>query len=118
MTASPPPSLQAPSLAGLESLSSVQTKGVKRQLVESKEVIRIMQTEGVARHQVTIVFSPYHHLDLNKGTSAMVFKNNYLFQIYIFHLNGANFYYLEKKKVSSSWQTPRSIRGCNTKLCG
>ena len=38
-------SVQISSLEGYESLSSVQTKGVKRQLVESKENIVLTQTE-------------------------------------------------------------------------
>lgn len=33
-------------LLNLESLASVQTKGVKRQLVEEEQTIKIMQTEG------------------------------------------------------------------------
>ena len=45
-------SVQSPDVSCLESLSSVQTKGVKRQLVESRETVRIMQTEGVPLHQV------------------------------------------------------------------
>ena len=33
-------------LSGLESLSSVQTKGVKRQLAEEQQTYKFMQTEG------------------------------------------------------------------------
>ena len=33
-------------IAGLESLSSAQTKGVKRQLVEESHSLKIMQTQG------------------------------------------------------------------------
>ena len=33
-------------LSSLESLSSAQTKGVKRQLVEEEQTIKIMQTQG------------------------------------------------------------------------
>jgi len=39
-------------LVGLESLSSVQTKGVKRQIAEEEETIKIMQTEGKPLHEV------------------------------------------------------------------
>ena len=39
--------VQAGDLAGLESLSTVQTKGVKRQLVESKQGLVVMQQTGV-----------------------------------------------------------------------
>jgi len=39
-------------LLNLESLASVQTKGVKRQLVEEEQTIKIMQTEGKPIHEV------------------------------------------------------------------
>jgi len=38
------------SLAALESLSSVQTKGIKRQMKESQEMTVLMQTEGIEAH--------------------------------------------------------------------
>ena len=45
-------SVQVDSLAGMESLASVQTKGVKRQLVESKEELVLMQREGDVEGEV------------------------------------------------------------------
>eukprot|EP00090_Calanus_glacialis_P000206 TRINITY_DN10139_c0_g1_i2.p1 TRINITY_DN10139_c0_g1~~TRINITY_DN10139_c0_g1_i2.p1 ORF type:complete len:1165 (-),score=488.14 TRINITY_DN10139_c0_g1_i2:35-3529(-) len=45
-------SVQVDSLAGMESLASVQTKGVKRQLVESREELVLMQREGDVEGEV------------------------------------------------------------------
>jgi len=41
-------------LSALESLSSVQTKGVKRQMIESQELSVLMQTEGIEPHVANV----------------------------------------------------------------
>ena len=45
-------SVQTDSLQGLESLSSVQTKGVKKQLVESKENLVLVKTDEISENGV------------------------------------------------------------------
>jgi len=45
-------SVQVDSLAGMQSLACAQTKGVKRQLVESKEELVLLQEEGIVDGEV------------------------------------------------------------------